>query len=166
MWKYVFWWFWAGSGQYPCPLLCWINLIYPINNIPAQFGRVASDVNHSASQIRMIEMPFQTRLLDLKFQNVRVTCFWIHPWKKNMWKWNCFEVLWIDSLFLDQGLAWSGQYMPNTPVTCHHKFQSDRCIWESTLHCMAFRRLCLFAISSLRFPSWPHRHRHKIPSLT
>ena len=86
--------------------------------------------------------------------------------EKKMWKWNCYEVLWIDSLFLDQGLAWSGQYMPNTPVTCHHKFQSDRCIWESTLHCMAFRRLCLFAISSLRFPSWPHRHRHQIPSLS
>ena len=32
----------------------------------------------------------------------------------------------------------SGQYMPNTRVTCHHKFQSDRCIWEPTLHCIAF----------------------------
>ena len=40
----------------------------------------------------------------------------------------------------------SGQYMPNTPVTCHHKFQSDRCIWEPTLHCIAFR-LSLLSLS-------------------
>ena len=70
----------------------------------------------------------------LKFQNDRVTWFWIHKQKK---------------LFVEIGLSWSvmndsllfgpgsGQYTPNTPVTCHHKFQSDRCIWEPTLHCIA-----------------------------
>ena len=88
----------------------------------------------------MIGMPFQTRLLDLKFENDRVTCF------GNRIVMNCFS--------FQPG---SGQYMPNTsnpqntPITCHHKFQPDECIWKSTLRCIAFRhfpnvtfiRLCL-----------------------
>ena len=107
----------------PCHLSCWINLIYHLNDLPAQFGRVTSNINHfSFQKIRMIGMPFQTWLLDLKFENDSVTCF------GNRIVMNCFS--------FQPG---SGQYMPNTPVTCHHKFQSDRCIWEPMLHCIAFR---------------------------
>ena len=60
----------------PCHLSCWSNLIYHLNDLPAQFGRVTSNANHfSFQKIHMILMPFQTWLLDLKFENDRVTCF-------------------------------------------------------------------------------------------
>ena len=61
------------------------------------------------------------------------------------------ELLWIVSLF-DQDLANTCQIHQNTPITCHHKFQLDECIWKSTMHCIAFplslinvlfTRLCL-----------------------
>ena len=106
----------------PCHLSCWVNLIYHLNDLPAQFGRVTSNVSHTSFQnIRMIGMPFQTWLLDLEFQNVTVTCFG-----------NRIVMHWF---FLRPG---SGQYMPDTPITCHHKFQPDECNWTSTLHCIAF----------------------------
>ena len=118
----------------------------PKKNIPAQFGRVPSVVNHfSFHNIRMIGMPFQTRLLDLTFENDRVTCFGIHPWRKKQ-LYVKIKLLWsVMNWFSFLGPG-SGQYMPNTPVTCHHKFQSDRCIWKSTLHCIAFR-LSLMSLS-------------------
>ena len=111
MWKYFFWWFGAGSDQYPCHLSCWINLIYHLNDLSAQFGRVTSNVNHFSFQnIRMMGMPFQTWLLDLKFHD-RVTCF------GNRIVMNCFSF---------------------RPGSWHHKCQPDDCIWKSTLHCIAF----------------------------
>ena len=52
------------------------SLIYDLNNFPAQFGRVTSEVNHfSFHKIRMIGMPCQAWLLYLKFENDNVTCF-------------------------------------------------------------------------------------------
>ena len=84
------------------------------------------------------------------------------------------ELLWIVSL-LNQDLANTCQIHQNTPITCHHKFQPDECVWKSTLRCIAFRhfpnvtfiRLCLDP-SSLHFfpamlPSW--HHLHQTPSL-
>ena len=75
--KYIFFdYFWKDLTSNPCHLSCWINLIYHLNDLTAQFGRVTSNVNHfSLQKIRMIGMPFQTWLLDLKLQNDRVTCF-------------------------------------------------------------------------------------------
>ena len=87
-----------------CHLSCWINLIYHLNDLPAQFGRVTSNVNHfSFHNIRMIGMPFQTRLLDLKYQNDRVTCF------GNRIVMTCCS--------FQPG---SGQYMPNTSKYPNH----------------------------------------------
>ena len=77
------------------------------------------------------------------------------------------ELLWSVSLF-NQDLANTCQIHQNTPITCHHKFQLDECIWKSRLHCIAFRhfpnvtfiRPCLdpsfhlFCISALLFS--PH----------
>ena len=89
----VSWWFGAGSDQYPCHLSCWINLIYHLNDPPAQFGRVTSNVNHFSFQnIRMMGMPFQTWLLDLKFENDRAG--WPVFWIKTTLSMNCYELFW------------------------------------------------------------------------
>ena len=124
--KYVFWWFGAGSDQYPCHLSCWINLIYHLNNLPAQFGRVTSNVNHfSFHNIHMIGMPFKTQLLDLTFENDRVTCFG-----------NRTVMLWIVSL-----QPGSGQYMPNTskyPNPLSSQISTGWMHLEINVHCIAF----------------------------
>ena len=88
----------TASDQYPCHLSCWINLIYHLNDLEAQLGRVTSNLNHvSLHNIRIIRMPFKTWLLDLKFETDRVTCF------GNRIVMNCFSFQ-----------TGSGQYMPNT----------------------------------------------------
>ena len=98
----------------PCHLSCWLNLIYHLNNFPAQFERVTSNINHFSFQ--------KTWLLNLKFENDKVTCF------GNRTVMNC-----------NQDLANTCQIHQNTPSTCHHNFQPDECIWESKLRCIAFR---------------------------
>ena len=126
MWTYFVRWFGAGSDQYPCHL-CWINLIYHLNNLPAQFGTVTSKVNHlSLQKIRMIGMPFQTWLLDLykKIENDCVTCF------GNRTVMNCFS--------FQPG---SGQYMPNTSKYPNHLSSQISTRWmhleiNAALHCL------------------------------
>ena len=88
----------------PCHLSCWINLIYHLNDLTAQFGRVTSNVNHFSFQKScMIGMPFKTWLLDQKLENDCVTCF------GNRTVMNCF--------LFQPG---SGQSMPNTSKYPNH----------------------------------------------
>ena len=130
----------------PCHLSCWINLIYRLNDLPAQFGRVTSNVNHfSFQKIRMIGMPFKTWLLDLTFEN-DVTCF------GNRFVMNCFS--------FQPG---SGQYMPNTSKYPNHLSSQISTGWmhlEINVHCIAF---CHFpTVTFIRrcldpsFLSWSH----------
>ena len=103
----VWWLFGAGSDQYPCHLSCWINLIYHLNDLPAQFGRVTSSVNHFSFTENPNEWDaIQTWVLDLKFENDRVTCF------GHRTAMNC-------SLF-DQDLANTCQIHQNTPIIPNH----------------------------------------------
>ena len=154
MWKYVFWWLGPGSDQYPCHLLCWINLIYHLNDLPAQFGRVTGNANNfSFHNIHMIGMPFQTWLLDLKFENDRVTCF------GNRTVMNCFS--------FEPG---SGQYMPNTSKHPNHLSSqiSTGMNASGNQGCIALpfvisRMSLSYARASLPLPSCPHPHQ--TPSL-
>ena len=160
MWTYFVWWlFGAGSDQYPCHLSCWINLIYHLNDLPAQFGRVTSNVNHfSLQKIRMSGMPFKTWLLDLKFENDKVTCF------GHRTVMNCFS--------FQPG---SGKYMPNTSKYPNHLSSQISTGWmhlEINAALLAywhfpnvtFTRRCVdpsLAISSLPFPSCPILTKHQ-----
>ena len=149
MWKYVFWWLGPGSDQYPCHLLCWINLIYHLNDLPAQFGRVTGNANNfSFHNIHMIGMPFQTWLLDLKFENDRVTCF------GNRTVMNCFS--------FEPG---SGQYMPNTSKHPNHLSSQISTGWmhleiKAALHCLLSFPECHFHTDVL------HSHSPHAPILT
>ena len=154
MWKYVFWWLGPGSDQYPCHLLCWINLIYHLNDLPAQFGRVTGNANNfSFHNIHMIGMPFQTWFLDLKFENDRVTCF------GNTIVMNCFS--------LNQDLATiHAKYIkiPQSLVITNFNWMNasgnQGCI---ALPFVISRMSLSYGRASLPLPSW--HHSHQTPSL-
>ena len=139
------------------------------SNLPPEWssctiGRVTSNVNHfSFQKIHMILMPFQTCLLDLKFENDRVTCF------GNRIVMTCCS--------FQPG---SGQYMPNASKYTNHLFSQISTGWmhleiNAALHCLLSFPECHFhtavswsflCLSSLQLPSWHHPHQtDETPSL-
>ena len=153
MWKF-FWWVGAASDQQPLSLVMLDQSNLPPEWSSCTIGRVTSNVNHFSFQnIHMIGMPFQTWLLDLKFQNDRVTCF------GNRIAMNCFSF---------QPGSWPTHAYPN------HLSSQISTGWmhleiNAALHCLLsfpechFQSVLSFAVASLRFPSWPHPHQ--TPSL-
>ena len=134
MWTYFVWWFGAGSDQYP--VTCHVGsiyIIYHLNDLEAQLGRVTSNLNHfSFHNIRIIRMPFKTWLLDLTFENDRVTCF------GNRIAMNCFSFR-----------LGSGQYTQNTSKYPNHLSSQISTGWmhleiKAALHCLLSFPECHF----------------------